>query len=611
MAVGSSSTSSTTNVTQTTELATTQRFAGRRLRDLLDEARAIETTDLVAAREIAQAVRALARTADQPAFEAEALYRLASIAFSNNDPTQAFAIALDASVMAGAAGAPVVEAWSLNLMSIVQNGGGNYIDALAHALRAVEIYRGTGEVEDEGNMLNSIAAIHHSLGDFGKALATYEAARLANKGTGRFDKEAITLANMSEVRLLRNEGYVALGLAGQALDLSRRHAPGFLPEILARVAEAHVSLLEFDQAASCIAEGRGILAARAAESGESAGVEEVLALAVAQGKVDMGRGDLVAAKETFTDALAIALQPASGKQPDQAAQPEVAMHLHAELCQVCKREGRFEEALAHQEARFALHAELFDAARDLRLKTLQATHDLHAEQHQRQILALRTGELEAMVRGRTIDLEEYQLEAFQRLAALAEFRDTDTGERTIRVGDLSADIAIELGEPEEWAQHLRLAGRLHDIGKVSVPDSILLKPGPLTPHEVEVMTAHATIGAEILGGSNSPLIQLAATVALTHHERWDGTGYPQGLRGDDIPLGGRVVTVADVFDALISDRAYKHAWTVHEAIVFIRSGGGSQFDTRIVDAFLRVMARRHPAVIAGLPPVTEPGTDHG
>ena len=128
---------------------------------------------------------------------------------------------------------------------------------------------------------------------------------------------------------------------------------------------------------------------------------------------------------------------------------------------------------------------------------------------QAEILRLRTGELEALVRGRTYDLEEYQLEAFQRLAVLAEFRDTDTGEHTIRVGDLSASIATELGSDREWVSQLRLAGRLHDIGKVAVPDSILMKPGPLTPAEFDVMKTHTTIGAEILAGSSSPLIQLA------------------------------------------------------------------------------------------------------
>ena len=150
---------------------------------------------------------------------------------------------------------------------------------------------------------------------------------------------------------------------------------------------------------------------------------------------------------------------------------ESELRAHTELAVSYKRLGHFEQALDHQEARFNQHEALFSRGTDLRIKTLQIAHDTEAARQQAEILRLRTGELEALVRGRTYDLEEYQLEAFQRLAVLAEFRDTDTGEHTIRVGDLSAEIALELGEPDEWASQLRLAGRLHDIGKVAVPDA--------------------------------------------------------------------------------------------------------------------------------------------
>ena len=275
---------------------------------------------------------------------------------------------------------------------------------------------------------------------------------------------------------------------------------------------------------------------------------------------------------------------------------ESELRAHTELAQAYKQLGQFEEALVHQEARFTQHEALFSRGTDLRIKTLQIAHDTEAARQQAEILRLRTGELEALVRGRTYDLEEYQLEAFQRLAVLAEFRDTDTGEHTIRVGDLSAEIALQLGEPDEWSSQLRLAGRLHDIGKVAVPDSILLKPGPLTSDEFDVMKTHTTIGAEILAGSSSPLIQLASEVALNHHERWDGTGYPSGLLATDIPLSGRIVTVADVYDALTSHRTYKHAWTPLEAVQYILGARGAQFEPRIVDAFIAVFRRNHPDV---------------
>jgi putative two-component system response regulator len=308
---------------------------------------------------------------------------------------------------------------------------------------------------------------------------------------------------------------------------------------------------------------------------------------MARGKVSRESGLTEEAAAHFSAALDVA---------QEAGMLENELRAHSELAQAYKALGRFEDALRHQEARFAQHEALFSRGTDLRIKTLQIAHDTEAARQQAEILRLRTGELEALVRGRTYDLEEYQLEAFQRLAVLAEFRDTDTGEHTIRVGDLSGEIADELGEPDGWVAHLRLAGRLHDIGKVAVPDAILLKPGPLTVEEFDVMKTHTTIGAEILAGSSSPLIQLAAEVALNHHERWDGTGYPAGLAGEAIPLSGRVVTVADVFDALTSHRTYKHAWTPLEAAQYIIGARGAQFEPRIVDAFVRVFRRRHPDV---------------
>ena len=188
--------------------------------------------------------------------------------------------------------------------------------------------------------------------------------------------------------------------------------------------------------------------------------------------------------------------------------------------------------------------------------------------------------------------ELFQIESLQRVAVMAEFRNIDTAEHPIRVGDLSADIATEIGAEPDYVQRMRWAARLHDIGKIAVPDAILLKPGKLTPDEFDVVKTHTTLGAEILSGSSSPTIQLAAEVALTHHERWDGTGYPYGIGGNDIPLGGRIVTIADVFDALISARTYKHSWSAAEAVAYVVEGRGAQFEPRMVDAFLRVMARR-------------------
>jgi HD domain-containing protein len=185
-------------------------------------------------------------------------------------------------------------------------------------------------------------------------------------------------------------------------------------------------------------------------------------------------------------------------------------------------------------------------------------------------------------------LRESQEEIVRRLARVVEFRDNDTGGHVERMSLYSMLIAQELGWSAERCRELRLAAALHDVGKVAVPDAILLKPGRLTPEERAIMQRHCRAGFEMLCGSDSTVLNLAAVVALTHHERYDGAGYPSRLAGDDIPLAGRIVAVADVFDALTSVRVYKDAIAAPEAVAIIREGRGSQFDPEIVDAFLRV-----------------------
>jgi PAS domain S-box-containing protein len=193
--------------------------------------------------------------------------------------------------------------------------------------------------------------------------------------------------------------------------------------------------------------------------------------------------------------------------------------------------------------------------------------------------------LEREVAARTRDLQAARVEALQRLALAAEYRDDDTHQHTQRVGDLAAMLAARLGELDEFVEHISLAAPLHDVGKLGVPDAILLKRGRLSDDERRVMETHTTNGAAILAGSAFPVLGLGEQIALTHHERWDGTGYPAGLSGEAIPLAGRIVAVADVFDALTHRRPYKPAWPIQKAVAEIVNGSGTQFDPRIVRAF--------------------------
>jgi putative two-component system response regulator len=215
----------------------------------------------------------------------------------------------------------------------------------------------------------------------------------------------------------------------------------------------------------------------------------------------------------------------------------------------------------------------------LRIKNQLETRLLHVELR-RQALAL-----EQRVYEQHEDLDEARLEMLQRLARASEYRDDDTGEHTQRVGRTSASIARALDLAEEEVTLIGHGATLHDVGKIAIPDSVLLKPGSLDEREYELMKTHVRAGADMLSRSRSPLLQVAESIALTHHEWWDGTGYVSGLRGDEIPLPGRIVAIADVFDALTHDRPYKRALPLEMALEEIHALRGTQFDPRVVDAF--------------------------
>jgi putative two-component system response regulator len=191
----------------------------------------------------------------------------------------------------------------------------------------------------------------------------------------------------------------------------------------------------------------------------------------------------------------------------------------------------------------------------------------------------------AQLTGRTVELEAARIEILERLARAAEFRDDETGLHTQRVGRMSALLAEGLGVAPSEVEVIRRAAPLHDIGKIGIPDAVLLKGGRLSPDEFEVMKTHTLIGADILSGSEIPLLGTGREIALTHHEHWDGSGYPAGLVGEAIPLAGRAVAVADVFDALTHPRPYKPAWSVEEALAEIEREAGRQFDPEIARTF--------------------------
>jgi putative two-component system response regulator len=199
-------------------------------------------------------------------------------------------------------------------------------------------------------------------------------------------------------------------------------------------------------------------------------------------------------------------------------------------------------------------------------------------------------QLEVKVRERTSELHETRLEIIRRLGRAAEYRDNETGFHVIRMSKISRQIALAYGMDTEEADLILNASPMHDIGKIGIPDYILLKASKLSPEEWEIMKTHAAIGGTILGDHNSEIMSAARTAALSHHEKWDGSGYPEMLAGEHIPLIGRITAIADVFDALTSERPYKKAWPLEEAYTHIIAHKGSHFDPALVEAFVNSFA---------------------
>ncbi len=304
------------------------------------------------------------------------------------------------------------------------------------------------------------------------------------------------------------------------------------------------------------------------------------------GRVNVAHGDPLQAAGQLHEALRLATV---------LERPKSRRDAHEHLARLYKQTGQLELALQHFEAFHAEDHALSSAERDKTTRTLMMQFDVEraqtqtrAEREQREQAEQLQAKAEELVRERTADLEQAQMEVVGRLAMAAEFRDDATGEHTRRVGIGAALIAQALGLSAQFTETLQIAARLHDVGKIGVPDAILLKAGKLSVVEFEEMKRHTNIGARLLSGGKSEVLNMARQIALTHHERWDGNGYPHGLTGQEIPLVGRIVALADVFDALMHKRPYKAAWDKAEVLAELAKQRGKHFDPELTDAALLV-----------------------
>ncbi|CAN5263993.1 two-component system response regulator [soil metagenome] len=241
-----------------------------------------------------------------------------------------------------------------------------------------------------------------------------------------------------------------------------------------------------------------------------------------------------------------------------------------------------------------------------RPELLARVHNILLAHLAQRVLHGQNGVLERMVAERTQELSESRLDIVRRLGRASEFRDNETGQHILRMSHASALLARRIGWDDAACQTMLNASPMHDVGKIGIPDGILLKPGPLTPDEREVMQTHTTIGAELLSGSGSELLEMARDIAIAHHEKWDGSGYPNGLAGHAIPLAARIVAITDVFDALTSERPYKKPWSVPDALRFMRENAGSHFDPELFEHFVAIV----PEVQAIRERFAEPRPDH-
>ncbi len=571
-------------------VATVQSTEQQRVRSMLDDAARCRTSEPDRARQIALDARVIARTNLLRGEEAEALYHLASIAHQRGRTEYAFALATEAVELAEPHEVSPTLAWSLHLIGVVYYQASNYADALDHCLRALEVYRATDHTLDEGRILHTIAAIYQSMADYDRAITTYETALAVNEALTRPDVDAMVLGNLARIRGRRGEYLVAIELGRRAISLARIHAPQLVGSLLADRAEAHAGLGDLAAADACFADARADWAI-SASSGQVLSPADQLSVMVSEGRVALRSG-------RFDDAIAALL--AALDLADRTDQRELELELHDLLAVACKQAGRLSEALEHRERHFALHREIFTDAADLRLRTVQVAHDNEIARHLAQITRLKTSGLIAGYAADHADVDAYHLEAYERVAALAEFRGGNTTKHTDGVGDLAAEIGHAIGQQPEWCERLRLGARLHDIGKVAVSDKLLLKPGPLTVEEFDEVKQHTVFGRRLLAGVSTELFAMAAEVAWSHHEWWDGSGYPNGLDGQAIPLSGRIVAIADVFDSLATRRVYKREWTRAEAARFVVSGSGSQFQPDLVDAFVKVLVARYPEIEANL-----------
>ncbi len=453
---------------------------------------------------------------------------------------------------------------------------GEFACAFEANATSLEIARRMGNRQSEARAFVNLAALFV---DFGRP---WDTLKLGERVLAMHREEALdpitvaaVLNNMSEACLITHQAERGIDLGNQVLLV----CPVAEAPQRAQLCTAHITLARLHLLRGRLsAAERELAAARDSDAGIGFSRTK-LRLQITAALIDHEKGRLRQAVQSLKEALVLA-----------GTDTSLAKEALSALVTIYEKEGHPNSALKYLQRLTALTEPVnLDQVRE-RLASLglgeRSASDagpLDAESFNNDF-RLRTASLRK-------SLTDSQVEVLERLAVAAEMRDDVTGMHCYRVGKWAQLIALEMGLPAMEADSIEIAARLHDIGKIGVPDHILMKPGKLDAVETEVIRRHAVMGARLLSRSKTPQIRVAEKVAMTHHERWDGKGYPQGLVGEAIPMAGRITAVADVFDALAHERPYKLAWTEDDALRMIQSLSGSAFDPAVVSAFLSVAER--------------------
>jgi putative nucleotidyltransferase with HDIG domain len=460
-------------------------------------------------------------------------------------------------------------------LGVMNTDQGDYPHALENLLEARGLLRDhVSNPRQEGNCLINLGRVYENMREYDQAISIYtEALGLAQKNADRLI-EAMASVNLGAARALLEQPEAAMPLFRSALEISRQIG---LRQVEIAALDGIGTVQMAFQALDLSLEAHREALRLARETGyREHEIESLVNLA----RVHLASNTPERALELLLEALPLA---------EQAELQKFVVDIHCLLAETYEALHDLARALGHHREYHRLERQLFNFEAERRTKHLKMNFELERARTETEVMRRANELLEENVSLRTRELEEARVEIVMRLAVAAEYRDDTTGQHTSRVGTLAARIAQRLGMSDEDVELLRLAARLHDVGKIGISDLLLLKPEKLTNEEFQRIKEHTTIGAQILSGGKTPLLQLAEVVALTHHERWDGRGYPHGLSGDAIPLSGRIVAVADVYDALLSDRPYKFAWDAPDARAEIERQSGTQFDPRVVTAFLELV----------------------